>query len=605
MINAGTYLILAYVAGATIANFSLARTSTSRRSRRPASSPSTAAPSSARASGSSGTTRTPRRSSWGTSVRSRSGAGSGCSRLHEERAPQRPARRHLLRRGGERHHAGRELQAHRQARLLDGADPPPLREEGVGGAEDHRALLDHLDPARARVPRVDEAPVRPMIHRCARQDGDRDRARASGVAAARAAASRAARVVRERRRRRSWSLPAHALEADGASLAPGGHHTERTSQRGPRRRLAGRAAVRRARRLRGDGPRGHRRDGARVPLRRERRRLIGGTNGKSTTTALTGEMFEGSEEAPSSAATSVRRSRPSSDRAVGRARARDLELPGRARAHAARPIATRCSTSPTTTSTATSFDGYVARQGQPVRADMTRSDVAVCPRATRSVSARRVRPRRACHLRRRGWAVRRARRDLITRPPLGDSRTRSPSCGIKGRHNVENACASIPHRSWPRLPGGRDRRGLALVHRASGTAWRSRAELGGVRYYDDSKGTNVGATVAALTGSRSRGRRADRRRRRQGRQLLPARRARCAARGRALVLIGEAATPASRGRVALAPDRRRVRRPGRGRPASRALRRARRATPCCSRRRARASTCSVTTSTAATSSKAP
>ena len=59
----------------------------------------------------------------------------------------------------QRHHAGGVVQAHRQARLPDGADPPPLREEGVAGAEDHRALLDHLHPARAREPVVAEAAV--------------------------------------------------------------------------------------------------------------------------------------------------------------------------------------------------------------------------------------------------------------------------------------------------------------------------------------------------------------------------------------------------------------------------------------------------------------
>ena len=43
----------------------------------------------------------------------------------------------------------------RQARLPDGADPPPLREAGLGGAEDRRALLDHLGDARrwSRSPR--------------------------------------------------------------------------------------------------------------------------------------------------------------------------------------------------------------------------------------------------------------------------------------------------------------------------------------------------------------------------------------------------------------------------------------------------------------------
>ncbi len=39
--------------------------------------------------------------------------------------------------------------SHRPAHFQDGADPPPLRAQGLGGAEGHRALLDHLAAARA------------------------------------------------------------------------------------------------------------------------------------------------------------------------------------------------------------------------------------------------------------------------------------------------------------------------------------------------------------------------------------------------------------------------------------------------------------------------
>ena len=51
---------------------------------------------------------------------------------------------HLRDRGAVADHPGRQLQADRQARLPDGADPPPLRDEGVVGDEDHGALLDRL-----------------------------------------------------------------------------------------------------------------------------------------------------------------------------------------------------------------------------------------------------------------------------------------------------------------------------------------------------------------------------------------------------------------------------------------------------------------------------
>ena len=44
------------------------------------------------------------------------------------------------------------VQAHRQARVPHGADPPPLRTEGLAGAARDRALLDHLGGARPRRP---------------------------------------------------------------------------------------------------------------------------------------------------------------------------------------------------------------------------------------------------------------------------------------------------------------------------------------------------------------------------------------------------------------------------------------------------------------------
>ena len=48
--------------------------------------------------------------------------------------------------------AGGELQVLRPADLPDDADPPPLRDEGLVGDEDHGPLLDpHRDPLRLRV----------------------------------------------------------------------------------------------------------------------------------------------------------------------------------------------------------------------------------------------------------------------------------------------------------------------------------------------------------------------------------------------------------------------------------------------------------------------
>lgn len=111
---------------------------------------------------------------------------------------------------------------------------------------------------------------------------------------------------------------------------------------------------------------------------------------------------------------------------------------------------------------------------------------------------------------------------------------------LTGAHNYENVCAAALAARLAQLPrqaieaGIRSFRGLA--HRMAFVR-----ELDGVRYYDDSKATNVGASVAAIdgldegvrvvliAGGRD-----------KGGSYAPLRE-RMAARGRAVVLIGEAA----------------------------------------------------------------
>ena len=56
-------------------------------------------------------------------------------------------------------HPGRGLQAHRQARVPDGADPPPFRTSRLVRADRRDPLLDHQLRARARGPRDAEAQV--------------------------------------------------------------------------------------------------------------------------------------------------------------------------------------------------------------------------------------------------------------------------------------------------------------------------------------------------------------------------------------------------------------------------------------------------------------
>jgi UDP-N-acetylmuramoylalanine--D-glutamate ligase len=167
---------------------------------------------------------------------------------------------------------------------------------------------------------------------------------------------------------------------------------------------------------------------------------------------------------------------------------------------------------------------------------------------------------------------------------------------LAGLHNAANAmaalalCAALGFDAEALLPALRSFRGLP--HRVEKVA-----EIGGVTWYDDSKGTNVGATVAALSGlGGMNGRKSvvilggDG----KAQDFSPlndavAKHARAAILiGRDGPLIGEAlAVPACRSRPP--PTWRMpcaVPRPWRG-PA----------TPCCSRRPAPASTCSATTNT--------
>ncbi len=71
--------------------------------------------------------------------------------------------------------------------------------------------------------------------------------------------------------------------------------------------------------------------------------------------------------------------------------------------------------------------------------------------------------------------------------------------GIQGAHNLDNACAAA---LAARLAGVPAEIIARVLREFTGLAHRMQhvAEVDGVTYYDDSKATNVGASVAALTG---------------------------------------------------------------------------------------------------------
>src|SRR5690606_27504796 len=82
------------------------------------------------------------------------GAGRGARHHRRHRAPGAGAGdhgRHLRHRDALGDDPGGVVQAHRQARVPDGAHPPPLRTQGLARAPRDRALLDHLrDPGAGR-----------------------------------------------------------------------------------------------------------------------------------------------------------------------------------------------------------------------------------------------------------------------------------------------------------------------------------------------------------------------------------------------------------------------------------------------------------------------
>ena len=127
---------------------------------------------------------------------------------------------------------------------------------------------------------------------------------------------------------------------------------------------------------------------------------------------------------------------------------------------------------------------------------------------------------------------------------------------IRGRHNALNALAALALATRDRLPAGADAARACANTAASRTASSYVARVGEVDAFDDSKGTNVGATVAALNGlgaERRRPARGDPRRRRQGPGFRAAGRAAGAPRARG---ARRSAATRPRSRRALAATRR-------------------------------------------------
>jgi UDP-N-acetylmuramoylalanine--D-glutamate ligase len=328
----------------------------------------------------------------------------------------------------------------------------------------------------------------------------------SGVAAARVCLQRGARVLcNDAAPRERLSAAALALETAGATLVPGGHDRLDWSQ-------AELVVV-----SPGVPPfaERHKVEARGVPVLGELdlawqlfqpalpTAAIGGTNGKSTTTSLVGAMMEaagrrafvgGNLGVPLAEVVPAPGSISPLDTLVLEVSSYQSEKMPTLKPRAAAIL----NVTPDHLDRYESFDDYADAKGN-LLVRMDTGDTVVIPSQDPICErqARRARPgARIVTFGPHGDI--RIEREYIIDTIHGDRYDRS-AMFLRGEHNMLNVAAAIALA-----------RGMGLDHPAITLALRTFqgldhriafvAELGGVRYYDDSKGTNVGASVAALRG---------------------------------------------------------------------------------------------------------
>jgi UDP-N-acetylmuramoylalanine--D-glutamate ligase len=263
---------------------------------------------------------------------------------------------------------------------------------------------------------------------------------------------------------------------------------------------------------------------------------VGGTNGKSTTTTLVGLMLEagfdrvfvgGNLGTPATAAVGTQW-----DAVVFEVSSFQLERAPRFRPKASVLL----NVSEDHLDRYPDFQAYATAKGNAF-INQTPADFAIIPAGdgTCEVQARRGRGRLVSFGTKADYAV--ASRTIVER--TSGEVFSLEGVELHGRHNLENAAAAIAAARALGAPVSAIARGLQrfqpLPHRMA-----LAGELGGVRFYDDSKGTNVGASVTALLGlSEERGVLIAGGRDKHG-SYEPLVRA-LSEKGRALVVLGEAA----------------------------------------------------------------
>ncbi len=322
---------------------------------------------------------------------------------------------------------------------------------------------------------------------------------ASGVAAARLCLRRGAHVIAtDAQAEASLSVAARALVGQGAQLVAGGHGAAELSKADlvvvspgvpPFAELA--EAERAGVKIWGEVELAVRSLARPAPVI-----AIGGTNGKSTTTSLVGAML-GARGLR--VFTGGNLGEPLADHADEVFDVIVLEVSSfqMERVDAFRPrVSVLLNVTPDHLDRYESVDAYADAKGNAF-ARQTSEDVAVIPAGDAACAKQAARGHGRVVTFGPGGDVD-VLADRVVDVTRGESFLRA-DFALTGGHNALNVAASIAAVRPFDVPAGTIR---ATLREFRGLAHRTAlvAEIGGVRYYDDSKGTNVGAVVTALVG---------------------------------------------------------------------------------------------------------